>query len=207
MTRPLRVVLSGYWFMGAIHARGRAAAPHFFKLGQTPEITVVCGRKIEEAEANLYAEKRTAKHVVRSMVGFSYRRTPPLAYAPQLAKDGRIGTIRHIRAAYLQDCITDEDFPLVCRPGLDEAGSGALGVSALTETLILGRPLPSSPSGPQASSDDGSAAARGPVGPDDAAVITARTDGVPPEPSFRDGLQMQKCCRRRGRRFSERHLA
>ncbi len=151
---------------------------------------------LEEAEAMTDAAERAAQRGFRSMVGFSYRRTPALAHARQLVQDGRIGTVRHIRAAYLQDWITDENFPLVWRLDRDEAGSGALGdigahildlaqhvtghtiagVSALTETFVPSRPLPSSSSGLQASSDAGDTAGRGPVTVDDAAVIIARTD-------------------------------
>ncbi len=69
---------------------------------------------------------------------------------------GRLGTVRHVRAEYLQDWIVDPEFPLVWRLRKDQAGSGALGdigahivdltqfltrrritgVSALTETFI-----------------------------------------------------------------------
>jgi predicted dehydrogenase len=155
---------------------------------------------VEEAQAMTDAAERAAANGIKSMVGFSYRRTPALAYAKQLVDDGRIGTIRHIRAAYLQDWITDENFPLVWRLDRDQAGSGALGdigahiidlaqhltghmltgVSALTETFVPTRPLPSSSSGLSAQTDramnDGAAPGRGEVTVDDAAVVLARTD-------------------------------
>lgn len=153
---------------------------------------------LEEAEAMTDAAERAAANGTHAMVGFSYRRTPALAYAKQLVDDGRIGTIRHIRAVYLQDWITDEDFPLVWRLDRDQAGSGALGdigahildlaqhitghtltgVSALTETFVPTRPLPTSSAGLSATTGqhDGGTAARGDVTVDDAAVILARTD-------------------------------
>jgi predicted dehydrogenase len=89
-------------------------------------------------------------------------RVPAIALAKQLVDQGRLGTIRHVRAQYLQDWIVDPQFPLVWRLEKDKAGSGALGdigahvidlaqhllgssisgVSALTETFVKERPLP-----------------------------------------------------------------
>ncbi|WP_458116544.1 Gfo/Idh/MocA family protein [Arthrobacter sp. D2-10] len=155
---------------------------------------------VDDAQAMTDAAERAAANGIHAMVGFSYRRTPALAYAKQLVDDGRIGTIRHIRATYLQDWITDKDFPLVWRLDREQAGSGALGdigahiidlaqhitghtltgVSALTETFVPTRPLPSSSSGLSAQSgteNDGGTTERGEVTVDDAAVILARTDG------------------------------
>ena len=146
---------------------------------------------IEEAEAMAQAAANAEDQGVRSMVGFSYRRTPALAYAKQLVQEGRLGDIRHIRAVYLQDWIADTNFPLVWRLDKEKAGSGALGdigahildiaeyvtghtisgVSALTETFVKTRPLPSASSGLSA---EGSRD-RGDVTVDDAAVIIART--------------------------------
>ena len=130
---------------------------------------------------------------VRSMVGFSYRRVPAIALARKLVADGRLGTIRQVRAEYLQDWITDPEFPLVWRLQKDQAGSGALGdigahiidlaqyvtgsaitgVSALLETFVKERPLPAGSTGLSASG----AAGRGPVTVDDAALFLARFDG------------------------------
>jgi predicted dehydrogenase len=139
---------------------------------------------VAEAEDMAAAADAARGRGVRSMVGFSYRRTPALALAREWVGQGRLGTIRHIRAAYLQDWIVDPDFPLVWRLQRDAAGSGALGdigahvvdlaqfltgqrvtgVSALTETFVKERPLP-----------DGTG--RGPVTVDDASLFLARTDG------------------------------
>jgi len=46
------------------------------------------------------------------MVGFTYRRVPAIALARQLVAEGRVGTLRHVRAQYLQDWIADEEAPL-----------------------------------------------------------------------------------------------
>ena len=64
---------------------------------------------------------------MRSMVAFNYRRVPAIALARKLVQDGRLGTVRHVRAQYLQDWIVDPSFPLVWRLQKDRAGSGALG--------------------------------------------------------------------------------
>jgi predicted dehydrogenase len=130
---------------------------------------------------------------VHSMVGFNYRRTPALAYARRLVEDGAIGTLRHIRAHYLQDWIVDPAFPLVWRLQKDRAGSGALGdIGAhvidlaqfltgqrLTEVaghlarFVERRPLPAASSGLSATGADKTGA----VTVDDAAVFFGRTDG------------------------------
>jgi predicted dehydrogenase len=108
--------------------------------------------------------------------------------------EGRLGTVRHVRAQYLQDWIVDPAFPLVWRLQKDRAGSGALGdigahivdlaqhvlgsriadVSGLTETFVRERPLPAASAGLAASG--GAAGATGPVTVDDAALFLARFD-------------------------------
>ncbi len=140
---------------------------------------------IDEARAMAAAAVRAEAGGVRSMCGFNYRRVPAVALMRRLVADGRIGEIRHIRAVYLQDWITDPQFPLVWRLQKDKAGSGALGdigahiidltqyvtgqrisgVSALTETFVKQRPLPAEIGG------------LGPVTVDDAALFVARLDG------------------------------
>ena len=61
------------------------------------------------------------------MVGFTYRRIPALALARELIADGRLGTVRQVRAAYLQDWLADEQAPMTWRLRKESAGSGALG--------------------------------------------------------------------------------
>ncbi|MEV4776170.1 Gfo/Idh/MocA family protein [Microbacterium sp. LWH12-1.2] len=166
-------------------------------------IHVLCEKplanSVEEAERMAAAAERAAVKGVQAMVGFSYRRTPALAYAKRLIEDGRLGTIRHIRAQYLQDWIVDPEFPLVWRLDAEQAGSGALGdigahiidlarfvtgheltgVSALSSTFVTERPLPTASSGLSASADSGSGddRAMGRVTVDDAVVFIGRTDG------------------------------
>jgi predicted dehydrogenase len=129
------------------------------------------------------------------MVGFNYRRVPALTLARQLVAAGRLGTIRHVRAQYLQDWIVDPEFPLVWRLDASRAGSGSLGdlgahlidlaqfctgslitgVSAVTETFVKERPVVASSSGLSGQAG----AERGRVTVDDAAIFTARfADGA-----------------------------
>jgi len=146
-----------------------------------------------EAEAMTAAAERAVARGIRAMVGFNYRRGPALALARKLVADGRLGAIRHVRAAYLQDWLTDPSFPLTWRLQRDRAGSGALGdlgahvidlaqyltgepinaVSGSTTTFVTERPLPG-PAATTAASTPASTPARGLVTVDDAATFSAR---------------------------------
>jgi predicted dehydrogenase len=148
---------------------------------------------VAEAERMVAAAQQARARGVRSMVGFNYRRVPAAAFARDLVAAGKIGTVRHVRAQYLQDWIVDPEFPLVWRLRADEAGSGALGdigahivdltqfvtgqrlvgVNALLETFVRERPLPGASSGLSASGGAGV----GEVTVDDAALFLGRLDG------------------------------
>ena len=148
---------------------------------------------VPEARAMVAAAERARARGVRSMVGFNYRRVPAVSFMQKLIADGRLGTIRHVRATYLQDWIIDPEFPLTWRLQAEQAGSGALGdlgahivdmaqyvtgeritgVSALTETFIGERPLPEAASGLAGTASQ----QRGQVTVDDAALFLARLDG------------------------------
>ncbi|MDQ7991975.1 MAG: Gfo/Idh/MocA family oxidoreductase [Propionicimonas sp.] len=82
---------------------------------------------VAEAEAMAAAAARAARQGVFAMVGFTNRRVPAVALARQLIADGRLGTVRQVRAAYQQDWIADPGVPLAWRLQKDKAGSGALG--------------------------------------------------------------------------------
>ncbi|MDQ0635925.1 putative dehydrogenase [Arthrobacter pascens] len=82
---------------------------------------------LAEAEAMVEAARAARGKGVQSMVGFNYRRVPALALARELIAEGRLGTIRHVRAAYLQDWLSDAESPMTWRLRKDAAGSGALG--------------------------------------------------------------------------------
>lgn len=148
---------------------------------------------VEEAEAMVAAAERAAARGQLAMVGFNYRRLPAAAFARQLVAEGRIGTLRHVRVTYLQDWLTDPESPLTWRLQRERAGSGALGdlgahivdlaqyltgesvvgVSALTETFVPQRPLPTGASSGLGAS--GGSAEHGAVTVDDAAVFVGRT--------------------------------
>jgi predicted dehydrogenase len=82
---------------------------------------------IAEAEAMTAAAASARAQGVQSMIGFNYRRVPALALARQLIAEGRLGTLRHVRAAYLQDWLSDAESPMTWRLRKETAGSGALG--------------------------------------------------------------------------------
>ena len=148
---------------------------------------------LAEADQMLAAARTAASRGVRSMVGYNYRRVPAVVFARRLVEQGRIGTIRHVRAQYLQDWIIDPAFPLVWRLQRDKAGSGSLGdlgahlidmaqyvtgdritgVGAITETFIKQRPLAESSTGLSATGGS----ATGEVTVDDATLFHARFAG------------------------------
>lgn len=95
---------------------------------------------LAEAEAMAAAARSAQDNGVQSMIGFNYRRVPALALARELIAEGRLGTIRHVRAAYLQDWLVDPDSPMTWRLNKDTAGSGALGdiaSHAIDQVLFL----------------------------------------------------------------------
>jgi predicted dehydrogenase len=62
----------------------------------------------------------------KTFVWYNYRRVPAVALAHQFVRDGKIGRIYHVRAAYLQDW-GGPDVPLLWRFQKKNAGSGAHG--------------------------------------------------------------------------------
>ncbi|APX01833.1 Gfo/Idh/MocA family protein [Arthrobacter sp. QXT-31] len=149
---------------------------------------------VEEAERMTVVAEAAAKRGVFAMCGFSYRRTPALALAKRMVDGGRLGTIRHVRAQYLQDWLSDENAPMTWRLDRSKSGSGSLGdigahsidaaqwitgqkisgVSALLETFVRERPLAGDLVGLGGHGDVGRDAPRGAVTVDDAAIFSAR---------------------------------
>jgi predicted dehydrogenase len=159
---------------------------------------VLCEKPLANStqDATVMADAAARAHArgVVAMCGFSYRRTPALALAKQLIDDGLVGAVRHVRAQYLQDWLTDADAPLTWRLDASQAGSGALGdiaahsidtaqwligsritaVSAILKTFVPTRPVLAEQVGLGGRGDtDGE---RGPVTVDDAAAFTATFD-------------------------------
>jgi predicted dehydrogenase len=167
---------------GSSHAEISIAA---LKAGKHVLCEKPLANTVEEARAMAAAADRAAAAGVRAMTGFNFRRVPAVTLARELVAAGRLGAIRHVRAAYLGSHLLDPEIPLIWRLQAEHAGSGALGdlgahaidlaqylagdriagVSGLTETFVRERPLA-----------DGSGA-RGPVTVDDAALFIARFAG------------------------------
>ncbi|MDF2443373.1 MAG: hypothetical protein JWR01_1576 [Subtercola sp.] len=149
-----------------------------------------------EAERMVEAAALAAEHGVIARVGFSYRFNPAVQLARELVQQGRIGTIRQVRAQYLQDWLADDLTPMSWRLDRNQAGSGALGdigahivdlaqfltgeqitaVSGMLETFVTARPAP----GADARALGGSGerdAPKHPVTVDDAALFSARFGG------------------------------
>ena len=143
---------------------------------------VLCEKPLANSVADATAMRDAVRRAgVVNMVCHNYRRVPAVMLAKRLIDEGRLGTIRHYRCAYLQDWIVDPAFPLVWRLRKERAGSGALGdigahsidlarflvgeiaeVAATLETFIRERPLPDRPT------------ERGRVTVDDAAAAVVR---------------------------------
>src|SRR6478609_8310527 len=95
---------------------------------------------LAEAELMTAAAVKARARGVQSMIGFNYRRVPALALARELIAEGRLGTVRHVRAAYLQDWLADAQAPMTWRLRKETAGSGALGdiaSHAIDQVLFL----------------------------------------------------------------------
>jgi predicted dehydrogenase len=153
---------------------------------------VICEKPLANslAEAGeMLAAAREAGTI--NTVCFNYRRAPAVQLAKKLIEDGRLGTIRHWRATYLQDFIMDPEFPLIWRLKKELAGSGALGdigahivdlsqfllgdiseVVGMMETFVKERPLEEASAGGGLLASGG--AETGEVTVDDAAAFLAR---------------------------------
>ncbi|MEV7934232.1 Gfo/Idh/MocA family oxidoreductase [Curtobacterium sp. NPDC089185] len=148
---------------------------------------------VAEAEAMTEAAAAARADGVRSMVGFSYRRVPAIALARQLVQAGRLGTVRQVRALYLQDWLADPEGPMTWRLDKALAGSGSLGdigahaidlvehvtgaqlstVSGTLETFVHERPLMAEGVGLSGTASE----ERGQVTVDDAAFFLGRLAG------------------------------
>ncbi len=150
---------------------------------------------VDEARQMAGAAREAAARGVLTMVGFNNRRVPALAAARALVAEGRLGTLRHVRAVYLQDWLVDPLFPLTWRLDGAEAGSGAVGdilshvvdlvrfltgeevdeVVSVLQTFVAERPVGASGAGLSATAGgDGN---KGPVTVDDACAVLARLSG------------------------------
>ncbi|MDQ1528219.1 MAG: hypothetical protein QOE85_1742 [Actinomycetota bacterium] len=148
---------------------------------------------VAEAEQMAAAATAAAEHGVFAMVGFSYRRVPAITFARDLLASGRLGSLRQVRAQYLQDWLSDAEGPMTWRLDKSLAGSGSLGdigahaidavqfitgqsvdsVSGILETLVPERPL----LGETVGLGGTASSERGKVTVDDVALFTGRLSG------------------------------
>jgi len=171
---------------GDMHAKMAIAAA---KAGKHIICEKPLANTIKEAEDMLKAVKASG---VKHMCGFTYRFNPAIQTIKNLISTGKLGTIFHFRACYLQDWIVDPEFPLNWRLTKEGAGSGALGdigahitdlcqfligdiaeVAAATETFIKERPLAEAQATIAAKSQK-TTGKKGKVTVDDAAIFLAR---------------------------------
>jgi len=158
---------------------------------------VACEKPIAGTLADAREMVEAAKKAkVKTFVWFNYRRCPAVALAHQLVKQGKIGQIRHVRAAYLQDW-APESVPLLWRFDKKLAGSGAHGdlnahivdmtrfvtgeeitevVGAIAETFVKQRKRLTGGGGETLGAGKGSEA-MGDVTVDDAVLFLARFAG------------------------------
>ncbi|MEN6458732.1 MAG: Gfo/Idh/MocA family oxidoreductase [Thermoguttaceae bacterium] len=159
---------------------------------------VACEKPIAGSLADARQMAAAAKAAnLKTFVWFNYRRCPAVALAYQMVKDGKLGTIRHVRATYLQDW-ADENVPLLWRFDKNLAGSGAHGdlnahivdmtrfvtgqeiteiAGAIAETFIKERTLPSGVAAGGIAAGRQGAGGTGKVTVDDAVLFLARFSG------------------------------
>ncbi len=109
---------------GHLHAEVAIAA---LEAGKHVLVEKPLANSVDEGERMVAAADAARGRGAQSMVGFNYRRVPALALARRLIAEGRIGSVRQVRAAYLQDWLADADAPMTWRLRKESAGSGALG--------------------------------------------------------------------------------
>src|SRR5665647_3373123 len=154
---------------------------------------------VAEAESMTAAAEEAATRGVLAMCGYSYRRTPALALAKRMVDEGRLGTVRQVRAQYLQDWLSDASAPMTWRLDKSKSGSGALGdigahiidaaqwitgdtitgVSSLMETFVHERPLGGKLVGLGGHGYTAGGGPKGAVTVDDAVIFSARFAGGP----------------------------
>lgn len=150
-------------------------------------------RTAAEAKRMLDAVTRAG---VKHMVAFNYRFVPAIRQARDLIAAGALGEIRHFRARYLQDWLTDPTSPRTWRLEREAAGSGAIGdlgshivdlarflvgeprrIAATVKTFVGERPLPGAQGSAPVEVDDAFAAvvefAGGAVGTLEASRVAA----------------------------------
>ncbi|MEI7984750.1 MAG: Gfo/Idh/MocA family oxidoreductase [Armatimonadota bacterium] len=119
---------------GNLHAEIAIAAA---KAGKAVWCEKPIGNTLPEAKAMMDA---VLEAKVAHAVFHNYRKAPAVALAKKMIMEGKLGTIYHFRAVYLQDWIADPNFPLVWRLQKEVAGSGTHG-DINAHIIDLGRHL------------------------------------------------------------------
>ena len=119
---------------GNLHAEIAIAAA---KGGKAVWCEKPIGNTLPEAKAMMDA---VLEAKVAHAVFHNYRKAPAVALAKKMIMEGKLGTIYHFRAVYLQDWIADPNFPLVWRLQKEVAGSGTHG-DINAHIIDLGRHL------------------------------------------------------------------
>jgi len=151
-------------------------------------------RTLDESRRMVAAAKEAG---VKTFVWYNYRRCPAIAMAHKLVKEGALGTIRHVRAFYLQDW-ADESIPLIWRFQKEGSGTGSHGdlnahiidmtrfvtgeeiteiSGAIVETFIKQRKRMTGATAGGIAAGVESGAETGPVTVDDAVLFLARFSG------------------------------
>ena len=151
-------------------------------------------RTLDEARRMAQAARKAKG---KTFVWYNYRRCPAIAFAYMLAREGRLGDIRHVRASYLQDW-ADASIPLIWRFDKNIAGSGSNGdllahtidavrfvtgeeiteiSGAIMETFVKERIVQSSGPGGGIAAGIKGGGKKGKVKVDDAVLFLARMSG------------------------------
>ncbi len=150
------------------------------------------------SDARLMRDAARKAKKSRTFVWYNYRRVPAVAAAYQLAREGRLGRIYHVRAFYLQGWASSPDIPLIWRFDKKQAGSGSLGdlgahvidmarfitgeefsevTGALSQTFIKERTIPTEAGGAGIASGAKSSGKKGKVTVDDAILAIGHLTG------------------------------
>ncbi|WP_127841584.1 Gfo/Idh/MocA family protein [Actinomyces wuliandei] len=127
-------------------------------------------------------------------VGFNYRHTPAIEYLRTLVRNGDLGRITNVRVWFIADYSSSPLSPLTWRTSREKAGAGVVpdlmshgadlaqylvgritSVSALTDTFITERPIPTKTGVGHSGFEIGEET--GPVGNEDYVAMLVRFDG------------------------------